>query len=140
MPRIRDHLAREAVEGLIGRTEELAALLHCLQPGGPRVVHLHGLAGVGKSTLLEAFAAAARRSGVTIVRLDCRGIEPTERGFLRELVGAVGGNAATAEEAADRLGALVIRSSWRSIPTRCSVSWTAGSTRSSRRFYQTTCG
>jgi hypothetical protein len=42
MPRIRDHLARQAVAGLIGRTDELDALLHCLQPGGPRVVHLHG--------------------------------------------------------------------------------------------------
>ena len=106
MPRLRDHLARHAVEGLIGRTDELAALLHCLQAGGPRVVHLHGLAGMGKSTLLEAFAVAARRAGVTMVRLDCRSIEPTEHGFLHELAGAVGGEAATAEEAADRLEAL----------------------------------
>jgi hypothetical protein len=106
MPRIRDHLARQAAEDVIGRADELAALLHCLQPGGPRVVHLHGLAGVGKSTLLEAFGAAARRDGVSVVRLDCRGVEPTERGFLREVVGAIGGDAATAEEAADRLGAL----------------------------------
>ena len=33
MPRLRDHLARHAVEGLVGRTDELAALLHCLQAG-----------------------------------------------------------------------------------------------------------
>jgi hypothetical protein len=106
MPRIRDHLARQAAEGVIGRDDELAALLHCLQPGGPRVVHLHGLAGVGKSTLLEAFVGTVRRDGVSVVRLDCRGIEPTEDGFLRDLVGAIGGDAATAEEAGDRLGAL----------------------------------
>src|SRR5215471_1226217 len=106
MPRIREHLERQAAEGVIGRGDELTALLHCLQPGGPRVVHLHGLAGVGKSTLLEAFGAAARRTGVSVVRLDCRGVEPTEHGFLRELIGAIGGDAATAEEAADRLGAL----------------------------------
>src|SRR4051794_11274132 len=60
MLRIRDHVARHAAEGLIGRTEELAVLLQCLEPGGPRVVHLHGVAGVGKSTLLEAFVAEAR--------------------------------------------------------------------------------
>ena len=106
MPRIREHLERQAAEGVIGRDDELTALLHCLQPGGPRVVHLHGLAGVGKSTLLDAFGATARRDGVSVVRLDCRGIEPTEHGFLRELAGAIGGDAATAEEAADRLGAL----------------------------------
>src|SRR5262245_14715171 len=106
MPRIRDHLARRAAEGMVGRGEEHAALLTCLQPGGPRVVHLHGVAGVGKSTLLDAFAAAARRGGATTVRLDCRAVEPTEAGFLRELVGAIGGDAATAEDAADRLGML----------------------------------
>jgi hypothetical protein len=64
------------------------------------------VAGVGKSTLLEAFAAGARRCGATTVRLDCRSVEPTETGFLRELVGAIGGDAATAEDAADRLGTL----------------------------------
>jgi hypothetical protein len=99
-------LTRQAAEGVIGRADELTALLHCLQPGGPRVVHLHGVAGVGKSTLLEAFGAAARRDGVSVVRLDCRGMEPTEHGFLREIVGAIGGDSATAEATADRLGEL----------------------------------
>ena len=106
MARIRDHVAARAAEAMIGRAEELAALLTCVQPGGPRVVHVHGVAGVGKSTLLAAFAAAARRGGATIVRLDCRVIEPTELGFLQELVRAIGGDASTSEEAADRLGAL----------------------------------
>jgi Transcriptional regulatory protein, C terminal/AAA ATPase domain len=106
MLRIRDHLARQAAEGLIGRAEESAALLQCLEPGGPHVVHVHGVAGMGKSSLLEAFAAEARSGGATIVRLDCRGIEPTSRGFLYELVGAIGGDAATVDEAADRLGRL----------------------------------
>lgn len=106
MLRIRDHVARQAAEGLIGRAEELAVLLQCLEPGGPHVVHLHGVAGVGKSSLLEAFAAEARRRGVMTARLDCRGVEPTERGFLHELDRAIGGDAATADEAADRLAAL----------------------------------
>src|SRR5690242_5827414 len=106
MPRIRDHLASQAAEGVLGRAEEQAAMLKCLQPGGPHIVHVYGVGGVGKSTLLEAFAAAARRRGATTVRLACRAIEPTESGFLRELVGAIGGEAATAEDAADRLGTL----------------------------------
>ena len=104
MARIRDHVATQAAEGMIGRAEEQATLLECLQPGGPHIIHLHGVAGVGKSTLLEAFAAAARRGGAGTVRLDCRAVEPTEAGFLRELDGAIGGDAATAEDAADRLG------------------------------------
>src|SRR5437588_535932 len=91
---------------MIGRAEEQAALLKCLEPDGPRVIHLHGVAGVGKSTLLEAFASAARRSGATTVPLDCRAIEPTEAGLLRELVSAIGGEETTAEDAADRLGTL----------------------------------
>ena len=61
---------------------------------------------MGKSSLLEAWTADARGRGVSIVRLDCRAIEPTERGLLHELVGAIGGDAATAEEAADRLASL----------------------------------
>jgi hypothetical protein len=85
MLRIRDHVARPAAEGLNGRAEELAILLQCLEPGGPHVVHLHGVAGVGKSSLLEPFAAEASGRGVMTARLDCRGVEPTERGFLHEL-------------------------------------------------------
>jgi AAA ATPase-like protein len=106
LPRIRDQLANRAAAGMIGRAEEQVALLKCLEPGGPRVVHLHGVAGVGKSTLLEAFSAEARRGGATTVRLDCRAVEPTQSGFLHELVSAIGGDAATTEDAADRLGTL----------------------------------
>jgi len=106
LQRIRDHLVTQAAESMIGRAEERSALLKCLQTGGPHVVHLHGMAGVGKSTLLEAFVATARRDGATVVRLDCRIIEPTQAGFLHELVGAIGGDVATAEDAADRLGLL----------------------------------
>jgi hypothetical protein len=44
---------------------------------------LHGIAGMGKSTLLRAFLEQAAESGATVLILDCRLIEPTERGFLR---------------------------------------------------------
>src|SRR5207237_5304800 len=52
------------------------------------------------------FAAAARSKGATIVRLDCRAVEPTQRGFLHELAAAIGGDAANTEQAVDRLAAL----------------------------------
>lgn len=81
-------------------------LLGCLEPGGPVVVHVHGIGGVGKSTLLEAFAARARGRRATVVRLDCRTVEPTERGFLQELRGAIGGSAATVPKLAARMARL----------------------------------
>jgi hypothetical protein len=103
---VRDLLAQQATETFVNRAEELAALLRALERDGPPVTHVHGIGGVGKSSLLEVFAAQARRRGVAVVRLDCRAIEPTERGFLHELGAAIGGDGATPEEAAERLGRL----------------------------------
>ena len=105
MNRIGDLLAQRAREAFIGRSAELEALLSMLD-GGPQVVFVHGIAGIGKSTLLEAFAEQARARGATVVRLDCRGIEPTERGFLSELGVAIGLTAGGPEQAAERLGTL----------------------------------
>ena len=44
--------------------------------------------------------------GTTVLRLDCRSIEPTERGFLAALEDRTGGQLSTAEDAAARLGSL----------------------------------
>jgi hypothetical protein len=104
--RIGDLLAQRAVESIVGRAEELAALLETLHEGGPLVAHVYGIGGIGKSSLLEAFARRLRTEGVTTIRLDCRAIEPTERGFLHELGAAVGGDVSTVGEAAARLNTL----------------------------------
>ncbi len=53
--------------------------------GDVRVVHVHGDAGIGKSALLLAFLERMRTNGATTVRLDCRSVEPTERGLLDAL-------------------------------------------------------
>lgn len=110
MPRRVGEIAiQRAADERVGRAAELAVLFRCLEEDGPLVVHVHGLVGVGKSTLLSAFVARARARGAIVVRLDCRAVEPTERGFLRELDAAIGGAGAdvpTAEDAAERLGAL----------------------------------
>ena len=92
--------------GLVGRDDEMALLRQLLDGGGPLVVFVHGIAGVGKSALLEAFAVEARSRGTTVLRLDCRSIEPTERGFLAALEDRTGGQLATAQDAAARLGGL----------------------------------
>ena len=53
-----------------------------LEDGGPLVLHMHGIGGVGKSWLLDAFAAHAARRGAAVVRLDGRSaarLAPTSR-------------------------------------------------------------
>ena len=103
--RVAEILARHASETFIGRKDELARLLSALEDNS-LVVFIHGIAGVGKSALLAAFVEQARSRGATVLRLDCRAMEPTERGFLQELGAATGGAFATPEQAAERLGAL----------------------------------
>ncbi len=97
------NLIEEQAAGLVGREDERAILHRSLDAGGPLVVFVHGLAGVGKSTLVQAFAVEARERGATVVRLDCRAVEPTERGFLAALASATGAELPTTADAAARL-------------------------------------
>jgi hypothetical protein len=105
---IRQLLDEQATR-LVGRDTEMAVLRGMLAAGGPLVVFVHGIAGIGKSALVEAFAVEARTTGATVLRLDCRSIEPTERGFLAALEGKTGGDLATAEAAGARLAELGTR-------------------------------
>jgi hypothetical protein len=91
---------------MVGRQRELTQLLHCLDDNGPAVTQLHGIGGSGKSTLLASFCAQAREAGVAVVQLDCRAIEPTERGFVHELGEFIGIQDGNAGQAAERLGEL----------------------------------
>lgn len=84
-------LSRQAHQAFVGREVELEALDALLGDEGPRVVHVHGIAGIGKTTLLERFAIDARAAGASVIRLDCRSIEPTSSGFLQALGDAIGG-------------------------------------------------
>jgi len=91
---------------MVGRRQELTELLKCLDDNGPVVTQLHGIGGSGKSTLLASFCVQAREAGVAVVQLDCRAIEPTERGFIHELGEIVGTPDLEASRAAQRLGEL----------------------------------
>ncbi|BEP16377.1 ATP-binding protein [Acidothermaceae bacterium B102] len=75
---------------VVGRQAERAVLLELAERDRPLVVAVHGIAGIGKSALLAAFAEDARAHGIAVVSMDCGGIEPTERGFLAALDRTIG--------------------------------------------------
>lgn len=89
---------------LVGREEELARLSDLVEETAPiSIAFLHGIAGIGKSTLLSALAAAAQDRPALIVAMDCRTIEPTEPGFLHALAAAVNADEPTLQATIDRL-------------------------------------
>ena len=85
---IRDILAERALIHFVGRHPELDRLHQIFDAGGPLVIYIHGLAGVGKSTLLQVYAAQAAARSITVVRLDARLFEPTAGGLTQELSAA----------------------------------------------------
>jgi hypothetical protein len=90
-PRLGALLEQRAAQGLIGRDRELAILRRMTdREHETLLLQLHGLAGAGKTAVLDAFLAGERSRGAIVVHLDCRAVEPTERGFLHELSSAIG--------------------------------------------------
>lgn len=74
-----------ATDFVIGRERERELLGTVLDHDGPLVAFAHGAAGIGKSVLLRALRADAAAAGAAVAALDCRGVEPTARGFLAEV-------------------------------------------------------
>ncbi|MBJ7520545.1 MAG: winged helix-turn-helix transcriptional regulator [Solirubrobacteraceae bacterium] len=80
----------EQAGALVGRDHELAQLMALVTGERPLVAAVDGIAGVGKSTLVRAFAGRARAAGAAVVQLDGAAIEPTERGWLAALGDVMG--------------------------------------------------
>lgn len=99
---IADLLARESQNNLASRPAELTALCAALREDVPRVIHISGIAGIGKSTLLEMFTSLARDQGAVVIKLDCRTIEPTPKGLLKQLGEATGLVVSGPEQICDR--------------------------------------
>jgi Transcriptional regulatory protein, C terminal len=87
----------------VGRVEELAFLERLTTGPAPSITFVSGIGGIGKSWLLDAFARRRQTSGVSVVRIDCRLVEPTEAGFYRELSRAAGGDITSCDDATWRL-------------------------------------
>lgn len=103
---LSDRLSQQATWGFVGRAQEISHLHRMLIEQDTPVVFVHGIGGIGKSSLLAAFAAQVQSQGAVVIRLDCRAIKPSEEGFLQELTAAIGGYSADVEQIAQRLSQL----------------------------------
>jgi hypothetical protein len=101
--RIADHGTLHATDQLVGRADELDRLGRLLRDDAPYVVFVHGVAGVGKTSLLRGWSASARSDGAMVIHLDCRSLEPTDRGVVEALCAALGVRTPTIDAAVRRL-------------------------------------
>jgi hypothetical protein len=88
--RVADRLTELQRRSFVGRERELAQLAHCADADGPAVTFLHGIGGMGKSTLLAVLEERLRARTVRSIYLDARRIEPTPRGFWQALGAELG--------------------------------------------------
>jgi AAA ATPase-like protein len=88
MPQTLGALLAQQAAAITGRDHERAQLRRLLEPGGPVVAYVHGLAGVGKTTLLHAFASDARAAGFATVEIDGHVTYSTRGAFLAALTGS----------------------------------------------------
>lgn len=90
--------------GFVGREAELSQL-SVLLGGAPdhRVMFLYGIAGIGKSSLITKFGSVVQERKATLIPIDCRTVEPTDRGFLTEFAGHLDGAASDLPGILDRI-------------------------------------
>ena len=70
---LRHRLQRARVRRFVGRVAELEVFANRLQtaePGAFSVLWVHGPGGIGKSSLLRAYADQARAAGCRVTELD----------------------------------------------------------------------
>ena len=88
--RIKDRLLQQARRSFVGRVAELASLLAALEDEGPLVTFVHGIGGIGKSSLCHAFETEGRTRAAKVIALDCRTVQPSVKGLLEALSQALG--------------------------------------------------
>jgi energy-coupling factor transporter ATP-binding protein EcfA2 len=82
--RLADRLKLLRQRQFVGRAAELALFERALAADEPpfALLHVYGPGGVGKTTLLKAFAQLAEQHGARVISVDAREAEATPEGFL----------------------------------------------------------
>ncbi len=93
-PHLRELLQRERNRRFVGRTIELRVFSDHLErtrgDASPAAVWVHGPGGIGKSTLLEAYAHVARAAGRRVAALDARRVGSNREAIRAALLNALG--------------------------------------------------
>jgi hypothetical protein len=106
MSTIKDSLERSHADRFSGRERELGRLATLFDPAGPLIVLLHGVGGIGKTSLVRVFARESAARGRQVRLVDCRGVEPVPLGLLRAIGTSLGVEVTTIAEAAAAIVAL----------------------------------
>jgi len=106
MSTIKDSLERSHADRFSGRERELARLATLFDPTGPLIVLLHGVGGIGKTSLVRVFERESAARGRQVRLLDCRGIEPVPLGLLGAIGTSLGVELRNVSEVAAAVGAL----------------------------------
>jgi hypothetical protein len=96
-------LRENAVRTFAGRDEELATLLKSFEAGQPPVWFVEGIAGIGKSRLLDQLARQVARDAIRVTQIDCRTVEPTAESFLIAVAGDAGDTAPDLDAVIERI-------------------------------------
>src|SRR5215510_8132714 len=106
MSTIRDSLERSHADHFSGRERELTRLATLFDPTGPLIVLLHGVGGIGKTSLVRVFERESAARGRQVRLLDCRGIEPVPLGLLAAIGTSLGVELRNVSEVAAAVAAL----------------------------------
>src|SRR5436190_4267536 len=80
-----DRSPHQRRSGFVGGEAELARLIGAFEERGPVMTLVVGLGGMGKTSLLDAFAERLGEQAIRVLRVDCRAVEPTSAGLLSAL-------------------------------------------------------
>src|SRR6185436_10727153 len=103
---LADRIRLERRSGYVGRETELARLASAFEERGPVMTLVVGLGGVGKSSLLDAFAERLGEQAIRVLRVDCRAVEPSPAGVLSALGALLGAAPSSPQELSETLAPL----------------------------------
>ncbi|HZD68280.1 MAG TPA: ATP-binding protein [Actinomycetes bacterium] len=86
-----DLLASRWRRRFVGRASEIELFQAALHSADPlfSLLHVHGPAGIGKTSLLDVLAGLAAEAGASVVRLDGRDLSPSPAAVLGALRGSL---------------------------------------------------